>query len=864
MKKNRTKRYQVATFFLKCIGVTPFLLLAFTISAKPLGPDVAEYNGEKLQWEEGARSYFVMFKSLLENINSEGDDPLNPQADHCMPEGAGSTYELQVAHIPKDAFVDRAFLVWTGAVPQTELEGVLDNEVSLRFSSKEGSYSVSKEIEVAAKKLSSANDFSFESYRFPDDPNQAYFTYRTEITEFFKEIHEKGNAAGIDGFGLQLLGNYNVSNLTCADDAHYVGNSVMVSGWSIILIYTSVEISPKKMYIYNGFSGYFHQMSEITVSGFEFPDDPIIRLTLSTYEGDPGRTTLVDPKDEAALPEGIEVQGDMLNWLPLKNVCNPAATISDGENMLSYVEVFNSVSSQYGLFDVDPTCIGGIPPDYDSTMEYGVDMDTFVIDTTKNGDFSSHFYRGGNHIKMKIGANQDWVLTNFLVVSVDTRAANFDIPGEAEKFVCGHLGLDQEHWCDQNEELWFAIKVQNWGDDVRIGVVVFDSIDTDLMEYVPGTTSYAVKFDDKWRVRGEDWHIVPDNGGFPLETGVRITELKTMRHCNDDGKWDGVSPVTPEVCPDTALVRFKVKLKGVPKHALVQNIGSITSAGMLEPYKTNTGIPLRLANQNDVCGAAIDMTYCGVTFFKPPCTSDADCPYDKECDEETGRCVYPVPQPTSVDVTVHEGKNSPSTTAGGVIIVPAVVNDLVMGQLTFKQAVQEGRFYLLNQMKVGFNIRAGAPIVLKNIRLIEDINNNGLLDEGEPQVAQGEINQQVATLSGNYVVATDRTHFFLIVADVAYEGTTVKVNETYNAYIDGASSIVLSDEGTPTVTLTDGAGDVVPKIEFATFMAEPPPPPPSPPCTCTVVAVEKGLKIYAFLLFLLIFPLIGLFVRRKQ
>ncbi|MCK5809331.1 hypothetical protein KAH37_10130, partial [bacterium] len=789
----------------------------------PLGPDVAEYKGEKLQWEEGAISYFVMFKSLLENQDTAGDAPGNPQADHCMPEGAGSTYTLDIAHIPQDAHVDRAFLVWTGAVPQTGLSGTLDNEVSLRFTATEGGYTHTKDVEVPAKKLSSASDFSFESYRFPDDPDQAYFTYRTEITEFIEEIHKKGLEAGIDGFGLQLLGDYNLSNLTCADDASYVGKSVMVSGWSIILVFTSADISPKKLYIYNGLAGYFHEQTEINVSGFEFPDDPVIRLTLSSYEGDPGRATLTNPDDGPAFPEGIEVQGDGADWLPLSNVCNPPARIQDATGILPYVEVFNSVSSQYGFSDIEPTCIGGTPPAYNDTMEYAVDMDTFIMNTKEDDGFAAHFYRGGDHINMKIGANQDWALTNFLIVSVDTRAANFDIPGEAEKFVCGHLGQDQDHWCDKNEELWFAIKVQNWGDDATSNVIVTDQIDTSLMEYIPGTTSYAVKFDKDWAVKASDWHIVPDNGAFPLETGVSIAELKTMRACNDGSGMKQGDVVTPEDCPDTALVRFKVKLKGVPKNAVIENLAGIRSVGMNEPYKTNSSIPLRLVTVDSCTTPKIDMTLCGVTKAEG-CSKDDDCAFGTLCNTETRLCV---PDPDNsktknVDVAVSVGKNSPATSSTGAIIVASAMNDLVMGQMTFKQGVQDKKFYLLDQMKVGFNIKS-TFVKIENIRLVEDKNNNGLLDAGEKVVGSGEINQQFATLTmgDGHAISADTTHFFLIVADVAYDNTRVKANETYNAYIEKAASIVVSDDGAATLKLTDAEGAVIPKLTFATFMAEP-------------------------------------------
>ncbi len=806
------------------------LLVSALMLAKQLGPDVAVYKGEKLQWEEGARSYFVMFKSLLENRDTAGDAAGNPQADHCMDEAAGATYTLTLDHVPQDAYIDRAFLIWTGAVPQTDLDKTLDNEVTLKFTASDGGYTVSKDVVVPAKTLKSANDFTFESYRFPDDPNQAYFTYRTDITDFFKEIHEEGVKHGNDAFGMQLLGDYNLSNLTCADDAVYVNKSVMVSGWAIILIYTSEEISPKKMYIYNGLAGYFHEQSSLTVSGFEFPDDPVIRLTFNVYEGDPGRATLTDPDGNPAVAEGLRVQGDAGadNWLSLTNACNPEVTYQEPTGMLPYVEVYNSVSSVYGHnVDDEPVCVGGTPPAYDNTMEYGVDMDTFVLDTTKDDAYAVHFYRGGTHINMQIGANQDWVLTNFLVVSVDTRAANFDIPGEPEKYVCTHLPKDQDYWCANDEKIWYAIKVQNWGDDTTSGIIVRDRLVPEL-KYVPGTTSYAIKFDDNWQVADGDWHSVPDNGGFPLESGIRIPEMKTMEPCNKDETWKMGDPITPKVCPDTILIRFQVQLNNVIKNAIVTNSADIQATAMPEPYKSNTGIPVRLKDvslaADKTCQSKIDMTLCGGEA-KPQstCEKDDECAIGQKCDKDSKRCVDDpdVTQSKDIAVSVSEGKNSPYSGAGSIVVHPSETN-LVMGQIAIKQEISKKHYYSLDRMAISFK-RKSDKIELANIRLIDDKGQDGKYDTDDPIIASSEMKTNIVdfVIDGGYRLSTESNHSLLIVADVSYVSDPVKPNETYRAWIEKASTITFSDAGKPTVVLKDKDDQKVSKIEFASFMPEP-------------------------------------------
>ncbi|MCK5807747.1 hypothetical protein KAH37_02050 [bacterium] len=808
---------------MKKIAFLLFLLFAFTVSAKKLGSEVAEYSGKKLQWDASQHSYFVMFKSLLKNEDTTGDSVVNPQADHCIDESVGSTYHLNGRHIPQDAHIKRAFLVWTGAVSQEDLAGVLDNDVTLEFSSKDGYYSLSKEVEVVAKTLSSAQGFSFESYRFPDDPDEAYFTYRTDITDFFTDIHREGEKKGVALSGLQLLGDYNLKNFRCAEDVKYVRRSTMVSGWSIILIYDSDEVLPNKIYMYNGFSGYSHVQTEMSVTGFILPESPRIRLTLASFEGDPGRAVLTNPDGGPAFPEGVLVQGGLPDWLPLSNECNPPAEIQDATGLFPYVEVFNSISSQYGFSDTDPSCIGGTPPGYNNMMEYGVDMDTFVIDTMKQDDFAGHFYQGGDTINIKISANQDWMLTNFLIVAVSSGEPVFDIPNEPEMFVCNHYTGDDYRWCDESEEFWFSIKVQNWSNDPVSNVVVRNRLDTSIMEYIPGTTSYAVTFDEKWGVIERDWIHVPDNGVFPLEDGVTLDALPTMRPCNEDESWDEVSPITPDICPDTALVRFKVKLRHIYVLDSVFNIATIKADGMSDSYDTNGGIPLWMPSSfGDKCTRTIDMTLCGGSIPSILCQKDGDCPAGKECSEEAGRCVnIENATPTEgVIVTVSKGESPSVATENIPILVPQKVANLVIGSLLFNQTVARDTFYKFKQLKLG--VTSSSSNVFFTIRLIEDLNNNGSFDSLEPEVVKGG-GIPVATLSNdyNYSIFGGLKHAFLIVADVNYIDVSPDEVSTYFLSLMDPFSIELVDDGVPIVQLVNKNGDKVNRIDFPTFMVEP-------------------------------------------
>jgi hypothetical protein len=57
-------------------------------------------------------------------------------------------------------------------------------------------------------------------------------------------------------------------------------------------------------------------------------------------------------------------------------------------------------------------------------IEYAMDADTFLL-KAKEFPFDSHLLKGDTSFTLKIGANQDQVYTNMLILSVDTKAPKF-------------------------------------------------------------------------------------------------------------------------------------------------------------------------------------------------------------------------------------------------------------------------------------------------------------------------------------------------------------------------------------------------------------------------------------------------------
>lgn len=585
---------KLSLFSALCFGFF-FIYAVTTMDGDDIGPEISVYNGSELKWEEGNRDFFVMFKSLLDrkndtyNIGSDGKlNKLNPQADSCK---EAATFELSDFHLPPDAYVTDAFLIWNAAQPVAKLTELTDNSVNLKFTDSSGNLIIDKEITAPVhNKLDGEKSFDFESfagirqypnidYTAPEDGEMGYYTYRVNITDIFEEVHATGRDSGLAGSRDALLGKWEVSGLDCAtDDFPYLRGTTLVSNWSIFFVYTSSSagVKPKKIYVYNGFKDYQDKYQDILVHGFKFPNNPSIRLTILSSEGD--SANYVANSTNHKIPEGLKFRSDAsLNWVPAFNICHPHrepyAFAGKG-----YDDIFNSISSVFGWNSTTPFCIGGridSPGEVDiASAEYAIDVDTFLINSL---DFPGYLNEGDTDIEIQLNMNNDVVYTNMMIVSLDTAPADFDIPEQSEKNFCSCSSKENSVCSDS--PFYYTIKVQNWSEKSANGVVVTDVLPKEI-EYVAGTTEIASLFDETGA--GIDWTGINDGtgGAFPLEAGYYVA--------------DSLEPCNFEICLESYMIRFKVKPRaGLPKNAVIKNTALISdNAGIT--YRTNSDVPLRL------------------------------------------------------------------------------------------------------------------------------------------------------------------------------------------------------------------------------------------------------------------------------
>ena len=800
------------------------VLLPFAVAAKTLGPNVSQYRGQELKWEDGAYGYHVMFKSLLANKEPETvtdpNRPANPQGDTCKD---FSTYLLDQSHIPADAIIEDAYLVWTAAQPIAKKDDITDNEVQLSFVSIDGKISENKTVTgKKAYKVSEAGkvEFEFDGFKDPNDNEKSWYTYRVKIADFFKSIQEKGRAGAIEGSsfydGFSLLGEYTLSGLECTNDTKYKGSTEMVADWSIILIYSSIEISPKKIYLYDGFNAYWYQSSEITISGFEFPKEPEVRISIASHEGDPGLADAA-PEDHEAVREGIEIQGENPvmpgEWLLLSNVCNPPATADKNYQHMEYTEVFNSISSVYGYRDLEPTCIGGIPPQYNNDeIEYGIEVDTFVMDSAAEDRYRSHLQKGDTRLFLKIGANQDQTFTNYMIVSVDTKAPQFDIPLEPEKIACTPANKFDKNafegnWCQGTLEHTFALRIQNWGTDEAKSIKVTDTIPSG-MEYVPGSTEYATSFKtEKGKKIATRWMKIPDVGGsLPLETGFTLPN--PLPNCNDGE--DYLS------CKDLVMVRFRAKVKNdTAKNQVIENTALYKTPGVND-YKTNLGIPVKLRIASAGCvnsQDAVDLSDCGGEG-QAACTKDSDCGGEGYvCDKATGACIDDpsVPKCKNPEITASIGKNSPNSKT---IFISNPQQNLVIGQVELAGS-GENCYVNLDHARLQItNNDTTNNLSISDIKMYKDENGNGKIDKEDTLIAsveQATSDEALLSAANGRKIYNNKKNYILFALNASYkEGATISTNAKFSAEIE-QNGLSLSDGGTITGL----------PLKFSTFQFEP-------------------------------------------
>ncbi len=831
-----------------------FLLSLPLLLSAGMGPDVSQLGGKSLKWEEGAWDYFTMFKTLLRNDNRTictpsaltqcnlGDDqPGNPQADACMDPSIGSTFTLISSQVPSDARVQAAYLIWVSSLPYAKVpNGETDNAVTLSFNNQNSSVTLSADITATENPMKVTDQFNFNFSAYESisavsnnsctdnascaqlgenleciggkcSTHTVVYTYRADVTDFFDTIHEMSNAAGISGDGTALLGNYTVTNMECSNDPGYLITSGMVGGWALVFVYTSEQISPKKIYFYDGFEAYRFEEGIISTSGFELPNEAVVRFTMISSEGDPGLASATNPENAMVPPppEGLAISGAQKfpvgEWLLLWNDCNNAASVSGLSGPFNYTEVFNSISSTYGWADEVPFCVGGNPGMVDpNLLEYAMDVDTFIL-SAKDEVFAPHLIKGDQFLNFKIGANQDQIYTNLIVVSIDTKAPKFDIPKNPdtpdgrEKNTC--TCSETPDFICSDRPFYFTIKVENWGENIAENVTVEDSLPRNV-NYIAGSTEMLTTKDG---VTGK-WEKVEDASGgtFPFTSPKMV--MDSMYYCDKD-TFD---------CRDRVMIRFKVKpIDTIQKNETVDNTAIITDSSGIQ-YFSNSSISLRLKQGN--CPSITDCPeppkeLCGPSSG-PECTKKEDCEEGYDCKDE--KCVKDTGAVTkNAVITYAEGKNNP-TADGSSIIIPNPSKNTVTAQFTLMAEGEGDKSFMLNSLNVSV-FASSTEVAVKNIRLVYDENGDGEAGSKEKVLATVEsAKANVAALSllneSDRAFVTGKLHYFIIVADAAFDGEPSN-NDNFNLEIEGPIAFLISDNGKP-----DVKGE---KITFATFKFEP-------------------------------------------
>jgi len=819
----------------------PLVLAAYT--GTNIGPDVAELDGKKLQWEAGSFDYFVMFKSLMANntrtqcdYNNSSqqvgcDMPNNPESDTCLPQ---STFKLESKHVPPDAYVEGAYLVWSTTIDPNAVNMPTDNTATLTFTSTDGAVTYSKEIVAPRVGVpgTDANpgqqDFTFEGMAIESSGQTVggYYTYRVDVTDFFEMIHSMGLEAGYGSDGISLLGDYTVSGVSCTNNSQYISqvasggiySSTVVCGWSLIMVYRSIQVEPKMVYIYNGFSKYFTQQVDLTVAGFEFPDKPMVKMSFAVNEGDPGiamSTGCGSLGMSACPPEGLQVTGATTppdSLVILQNECNPAKfeDTQDPPSPFNYSETYNSISSVYGWDDTFPTCIGGNPNSPDpALLEYTMDVDTFLMDAATDSQFDEQFKKGDTAMFFKIGANGDVVYTNYMVLSVDTKAPRFDIPPNVntpsgrEKGYCS-CAPEADKVCFTGP-FYYYVKIQNWGDDLSTNVTLQDKL-TNKVSYVSGTTEMCTE----WKEANvcKEWKKIEDkNGGFPLVDPYPIADI--LGYCD---------PLTME-CPETIMVRFKVLPSlSLQKHEVIENTALINDdSGKV--YKTNTSIPLRLVSGSCPSAAECenpDLTECG-GVVSVVCKKDDDCGDGEVCNKD-GECVFDADKFTKdATITFAVGKNSPINSSA--IIIPAPSTGVVMGQFSMIDSTgSSDKFYYFESVKTA--VEKEPEVLFSKLKLVYDANGDGAVSEGEPVVAEANSVESnyisFALKKGSTIYKSGVLHHFLIIADATYSTPNdVPVNAVFNMFIDVVEAFSVKDAGNANAVMSPTP------MKFAEYKFEP-------------------------------------------
>ncbi len=412
--------------------------------------------------------------------------------------------------IPDDANVVKAYLVWMGSIQH----GVDSPDDTINIRPPQGnSYTIVAEPEQLSEIVYDDLDANDQMATYH------YFTYRVEVTEILRR-HVVSNQKPLNG-------TYLLSGFSAYAGEPYLSRTVALGGWSLFIVYSVPQSQPKRVYYYTDFRAIHDEVVELNPAGFEVPENPEAKVTFFLGEGDQGIRGMG--------LTGTHNEELRFNGTVLVDACN------DADN------AYNSTVNTNIYPNEEPCRIN----------QYSIDLDTFFV--------SNLLGLGDTEAQVLMSLGQDQAFSNYLILSIDTKLPDFDIPNEPEKAssVTGALYPGQE--------FTYYIYVQNNGEDIAANVRVRDELPLDVT-YVAGSTVVVEPSGERVAVADGP------NGEAPCLSGIDVAD--TM----------------PPGEGFRRTIEFKVRLnsveQGVTKETIVENMAEIIS-GNGDIYFTNGGIPVR-------------------------------------------------------------------------------------------------------------------------------------------------------------------------------------------------------------------------------------------------------------------------------
>ena len=260
---------------------------------------------------------------------------------------------------------------------------------------------------------------------------------------------------------------YSFADLDVHDGEPHCAVSGVVSGWSLIVVYSDDLLPNRAINLYEGFSYERYSSNSYTLSDFTAPNPATGDIVVLTWEGDPGLGL--------AGEESLEFNGD---------------AVSDGSLNPNWDDPFNSTVTFTG-----------------DANSYGVDLDRFTVDGSVDpGDTSA---------ELAFSAGQDLILLSAVVLEVDTFGAD--------------LTLDKtisDDTPEPGEVVTYMVTVSNLGVDDATGVVIADLLPVGVtyLSHVASIGTY-VPATGVWSVGTVAAPVEPDPtpGSETLEIEVRVT-----------------------------------------------------------------------------------------------------------------------------------------------------------------------------------------------------------------------------------------------------------------------------------------------------------------------------------------------------